>query len=123
TACGLGKEIRVYNDAIGSLRAGSPDGNGVVIACGTGTAIGARNPKGEIWHSSFWQEPLCGHQMGSRALRAIYRAELGVDRATSLTEAVLEHFKEPSVEAMLYRFTARDVENPNTQEVAKLSRE
>lgn len=117
-----GAEIRIYNDAIGALRAGSPDGTGVVIACGTGTAIGARSKQGKIWHGSFWQEPLCGEEMGSRALRAIYRAELGIDPATELTAAVLEHFDEPRVERMLYRFTARDVTHPTGAEVARLSR-
>jgi N-acetylglucosamine kinase-like BadF-type ATPase len=119
---GYGKEIRIYNDAIGALRAGSPDGTGVVIACGTGTAIGARSASGKIWHGSFWQEPLCGEEMGSRALRAIYRAELGVDPPTGLTAAVLKHFDEPSAEQMLYRFTAQGMTHPTSAEVAKLSR-
>lgn len=122
TKRGYGAHVRVYNDAIGALRAGSPDGTGVVIACGTGTAIGARSKSGKIWHGSFWQEPLCGEEMGSRALRAIYRAELGIDSSTGLTAAVLKHFNEPSVEQMLYRFTARDAKHPTSAEVAKLSR-
>src|SRR4051812_48570463 len=53
-ARGFGRTIQVYNDAIGALRAGSPDGTGVVIACGTGVAIAARNAAGEFWHGSFW---------------------------------------------------------------------
>ena len=122
TQRGYGAEIRVYNDAIGALRAGSPDGTGVVIGCGTGTAVGARSASGKIWHGSFWQEPLCGEEMGSRALRAVYRAELGIDPPTGLKAALLAHFDEPSVEQMLYRFTARDREHPTNIEVARLSR-
>ncbi|MEK9250564.1 hypothetical protein, partial [Escherichia coli] len=34
TERGFGKKITVVNDALGGLRAGSPDGNGVVVACG-----------------------------------------------------------------------------------------
>lgn len=122
TKRGYGKQIRVYNDAIGALRAGSPDGTGVVIGCGTGTATGARSASGKIWHGSFWQEPLCGEEMGSRALHAVYRAELGIDSPTRLRDALLAHFDEPSVEQMLYRFTARDREHPTSVEVARLSR-
>ena len=39
---GYGRNMMVVNDAMGALRAGSPDGTGVVVACGTGAAIGAR---------------------------------------------------------------------------------
>src|SRR5687767_3184837 len=39
---GFGQRIIVVNDALGALRAGSPDGNGVSVVCGTGIAIGAR---------------------------------------------------------------------------------
>ncbi|MEP7294182.1 MAG: BadF/BadG/BcrA/BcrD ATPase family protein, partial [Chloroflexota bacterium] len=46
----------------------------------------------------------------------------GVDAPTSLTSAILKHYGESSVEAMLYRFTARDVEHPTNIEVARLSR-
>src|SRR5689334_11462210 len=36
-ARGLRRNLGVYNDAIGALRAGTPDGFGVAVACGTGT--------------------------------------------------------------------------------------
>src|SRR5262245_21061024 len=55
-ALGFGQPPVIYNDAIGALRAGSPDGTGVVVAVGTGVATGARTADGIVWHSSFWQE-------------------------------------------------------------------
>ena len=122
TQRGYGKTIAVYNDAIGALRAGSADGTGVVIGCGTGTAIGARSRSGKIWHGSFWQEPFCGHEMGRRALQAVYRAELGIQPPTTLTAALLRYFAAPNLERLLYQFTARDVEHPTSVEVARLSR-
>ncbi len=81
---GFGRTITVVNDALGGLRAGSPDGNGVVVACGTGAALAARSPDGKMWHASFWQEPHGGHDMGNKMLRAVYRAELGIDPPTAL---------------------------------------
>ena len=73
---GYGQRIVIVNDAMGALRAGSPDGTGVVVACGTGAAVGARHPDGRIWHSSFWQEVQGADELSLSALRAVYRAEL-----------------------------------------------
>jgi len=38
---GLGREATIVNDALGALRAGSEDGTGVAVNCGTGLAVGA----------------------------------------------------------------------------------
>jgi N-acetylglucosamine kinase-like BadF-type ATPase len=122
TKQGSGAVVHIYNDAIGALRAGSPDGTGVVIACGTGTACGARSADGKFWHSSFWQESLCAHEMGSRALRAVYRAELGIDPPTTLTAPLLAHYDMPSVGALLKHFTAHGHEPFPVMKIARLSR-
>jgi N-acetylglucosamine kinase-like BadF-type ATPase len=103
----LGRRIVIVNDAIGALRAGSPDGTGVVIACGTGVATGVRSPSGQVWHTSFWQEPHGAYQLAEKTLRAVYRAELQIDPPTSLTAHVLDFFGTRSVEEVLHRFTSR----------------
>ena len=100
---------RVVNDAIGALRAAVPTGPGVVVVCGTGTATGARGPDGTTWHSSFWQETQGAHELGVRALQAIYRAELGIDPPTALTGRILAATREPSVEAVLHHASARGI--------------
>lgn len=120
-AYGFGRRILVCNDSLGALRAGSPDGTGVVISCGTGIATAARNPEGMFWHSGFWQEPLCGIELGNQALRVIYRSELGIDPPTSLTKPVLEHFGHDSVEALLHHFTRRDGAPPAVLALSKLA--
>src|SRR5215212_6965313 len=104
-ARGYGQNILVVNDAIGALRAGSIDGTGVAVACGTGAAIGARHPDGRIWHSSFWQEVQGADELSLRALRAVYRAELGIDPPTILTERLQTAFGAHSVEEILHRLT------------------
>jgi N-acetylglucosamine kinase-like BadF-type ATPase len=80
-----------------------------VIVCGTGTATGARGADGRTWHSSFWQETQGGHELGVRALQAVYRADLGIDPPTELTPRLLEATGEPSVEALLHHATGREV--------------
>jgi N-acetylglucosamine kinase-like BadF-type ATPase len=109
---GYGEQIVIVNDAIGALRAGSPDGAGVVVSCGTGTAIGARGTNGRIWHSSFWQEPQGAGELSLKALRAVYRAELGIDPPTALTEPILAAFAACNVEEVLHRMTGRELPRP-----------
>jgi N-acetylglucosamine kinase-like BadF-type ATPase len=118
---GIGREVRVYNDAIGALRAGSPDGTGVVIACGTGTAVAARSATGQFWHSSFWQEAACGLQLGRQMLWAVYRSELGLEPPTTLTLAALAFFNQPTVEALLHHFTARETQAGATNAASQLA--
>ena len=99
----------VVNDAIGALRVAIPEGPGVVVVCGTGAATGARGRDGRTWHTSFWQEPQGAWELGVRTLQAIYRAELGIDRPTGLTEKVLSATGEPDVEALLHHASGREV--------------
>ncbi|MBX3062712.1 MAG: hypothetical protein KF726_07040 [Anaerolineae bacterium] len=103
----FGKHITVVNDAIGALRAGSPDGTGVSIVCGTGTATGARNVNGQVWHTSWWQQTAGSEQLGKKTLKAVFGAELGIAPATTLTQRVLQFYDLPTVEAVLHRLTTR----------------
>jgi N-acetylglucosamine kinase-like BadF-type ATPase len=98
----------VVNDAIGALRAAIPTGPGVVVVCGTGATTGARGPDGRTWHASFWQLPQGAHELGVFALHAVYRAALGIDPPTLLTESLLAATGEPDVEAILHRTTRRE---------------
>jgi N-acetylglucosamine kinase-like BadF-type ATPase len=104
----LGRTVLVVNDALGALRAGSPDGMGVSVACGTGLAIGARAADGSSWHHSFWLESGGSLDLGHKALRAVYRSELGITPPTALTARALEIFGERSVEGVLHSLTRRE---------------
>ena len=111
-ARGYAQDLRIVNDAMGALRAGSPDGTGVVVSCGTGAAIGARHPEGRIWHSSFWQQTQGAGELSLRALQAVYRAELGIDPPTALKERILAAFAARDVEEILHRMTGRELPRP-----------
>lgn len=113
--------VIVANDALGALRAGSPDGTGVVVTCGTGVAAAARNAEGDYWHTGFWAEPLCGVELGRRALRAVYRAELGIDPPTRLTQAVLTAFGRTDVESLLRGLEGRQATRPSTRKLSQLA--
>ncbi len=105
---GFGVKVKVVNDALGALRAGTPE-DGVAVVCGTGAAIGARRGA-HVWHSSFWQEPVGGAELSEQTLRAVFRADLGLGPATTLTESILTYFSCSSAEAVLHQLTARQAE-------------
>jgi N-acetylglucosamine kinase-like BadF-type ATPase len=117
---GFGRQIRVVNDAIGGLYAGLPRGVGVSVVCGTGVAIGARGCDGRLWHSSWWQEPHGAYDLSRKTLRAVYRAELGVDPPTSLTASVLNFFQLAEVEQVLHQMTTRGQPPPNVNQLARV---
>lgn len=117
----FGREIEIYNDAFGGLRAGVPDGVGVIIVCGTGTATAARNAKGDFWHVSFWQESLGGRELGQLALRAVYRSELGIEPPTSLTAPILALYRQPNVESLLHLLTKNDRSVPVGIDCSRIS--
>lgn len=98
----------VVNDAIGGLRAGTPDGVGVAVVCGSAAAVGAGSPGRRFWSASWWLDLGGAGQLGEQAIRAITRAELGLDGPTALTEAVLGSTGLDSVEQLLHAVTARE---------------
>jgi N-acetylglucosamine kinase-like BadF-type ATPase len=104
---GLPAPPLVVNDAIGALRAGSPDWTGVAVVSGTYNAVGARHPDGRVFHVGFWPDGAGGRHIGRAALRAVYHADLGMGPATVLTEHALELYGADDALALLYEFTRR----------------
>jgi N-acetylglucosamine kinase-like BadF-type ATPase len=113
--------VEVVNDAIGALRAGTPDGIGVAVVSGTGDAVGARGPEGRTWHSSFWAQPSGGaDDLVREAMRAVVWADLGIGPPTALTARSLALFGETTVEGLLHTFTRREGRRPS-RELMRLS--
>jgi N-acetylglucosamine kinase-like BadF-type ATPase len=102
------ERAQVVNDAVGALRAGTLEGAGAAVVCGTSAGVAARSPDGAVWHSSYWQEPEGADELAELTLRAVYRAELGIDPPTSLTQKVLAHYRQEHVEGLLHSLTRRD---------------
>jgi N-acetylglucosamine kinase-like BadF-type ATPase len=76
----------VLNDSLGAIRAGTPDGVGVSVVCGTGVAIGARAATGRHWHVSFWAAPQHRYDPVRATLEAAARAELGLSAPSLLQQ-------------------------------------
>jgi N-acetylglucosamine kinase-like BadF-type ATPase len=105
--------FRVVNDAIGALRGGTPDGVGVAIVCGTGTAIGARGPTGRLWHVSMWGLPSFRFSVSRAAVEAAVQAELGITRPTILQQTVPAAVGFETVEQLLKAMSLPGAERPS----------
>lgn len=101
-------EPLVVNDAIGAIRSGTVDGVGVSVVCGTGGAVGGRGRRGEVYHLGFWPDGTGAAALGSEALAAVWRADLGVGPATSLTERAAERWGYRDPIDLLHAFTRLD---------------
>ncbi len=86
----------VVNDADLLLAAGTPEGWGVAVICGTGAIAVGRRADGVGDRADGWGYLLgdagSGYAIGRATLRAVMRAADGRGPATSLTETVLAHW-------------------------------
>ncbi|THF86327.1 hypothetical protein E7T09_12910 [Deinococcus sp. KSM4-11] len=117
---GWAERTDIVNDAVGALRAGSEDGLGVAVVCGTSSGTAARVPGGRVWHSSYWQEPEGAEDLARQALRAVYRAHLGIDPPTTLSARAVALFDCPDADALLHRMTGRT--QPPVPNLGRLAR-
>ncbi|MGL4651395.1 MAG: N-acetylglucosamine kinase, partial [Caldilineaceae bacterium] len=95
----------VVNDAELALAAGTPDGTGVALICGTGAIAVGRNAQGEMARADGWGYLLgddgSGFAIGQDAMRHVLRELDGRGPATRLTVAILGHWGLASPEALL----------------------
>lgn len=88
--------VSVVNDAEVALAAGTPDGWGLALICGTGSIVIGRDQGGRLARAGGWGylfgDEGSGYALGIGALRAIARAADGRGPQTALTEAVLAHW-------------------------------
>jgi N-acetylglucosamine kinase-like BadF-type ATPase len=106
---GLARRVIVKNDSFVSLRAGTSQPYGVVIAAGTGVNAAAIAPDGREWAFGYYVDYGGGSYLGGEAMRAVLRAEDGRSQRTALTTAVLGKLGYPSLEAMLRARVAKEI--------------
>lgn len=105
--------LSVLNDGFAPIRCTEPSGVAVAVTVGTGSAIAGRGPRGDEWSLSWWgQDRLGAVGIGSEALAAAFRAELGLSEATSLAAGLLDVYGAGDVEDLLHSFTRRHGRRP-----------
>jgi N-acetylglucosamine kinase-like BadF-type ATPase len=110
----------VVNDAMGALRAGTPDGVGVSLVIGTGCAIGARGPTGATWFSGFRLEPSGAVELGRLAYARLIRGAYGSGPVPDFQASALETHGVTSVEEPVKAITARGT-GTGDQGIARLA--
>jgi N-acetylmuramic acid 6-phosphate etherase len=118
-----GTNAMIANDAHLVLAAGTPEGWGIALICGTGTICFGCDPAGKRARSDGWGHLLgddgSGYFLGRAALRAVMRAYDRRGPNTALTDAVLTHWSLSEPERLLYRVYHEGV---TTTEIAALAR-
>jgi len=104
---GLRCEPLVVNDAIAPIRAGTVDGAGVSVVCGTFGTTAARNREGRTYHVGFWPDMTGGRGLGRDGLAAVWRSGLGLGPETALTARALTEYAVDSPIELLHVFTRR----------------
>jgi N-acetylglucosamine kinase-like BadF-type ATPase len=108
----LGIPGTVLNDSLGAIRAGTDDGVGVSVVCGTGVAIGARAGLDRHWHVSFWAAPQHRYDPVRATLEATARAELGLSEPSLLQQLAPAATGCGSVEELVRRASGHGEERP-----------
>ena len=104
----FGPDPVIVNDAIGGLRSGAPDWEGIALICGTGNAVGARHRDGTVFHLGFWPDTIGAVVLSGFALDAVQRDHLGLGPPTSLTGRALELYGVGDAIELLHLFTRVD---------------
>jgi N-acetylmuramic acid 6-phosphate etherase len=91
-----GVPIVITHDARLALAAGTPEGWGIAVLCGTGSMVYGEDQHGQAARADGWGYLLgddgSGYAIGRAALRAVVRAADDRGPQTALTEAILTHW-------------------------------
>jgi N-acetylglucosamine kinase-like BadF-type ATPase len=108
-AAGMPRRRVVVNDAFGALRAGSPDGVGVVSCAGTGCVSAGQAPDGRTFRTLAigYGEAGGSYELAREAVHAMARYYHGTGPATTLTDRLPAALGLPDANA-LFRAISRD---------------
>ncbi len=108
-AVGMPRRRVVVNDAFGALRAGSPDGVGVVSCAGTGCVSAGQTPDGRTFRTLAigYGEAGGSYELAREAVHAMARFYHGTGPATVLTQQLPEALGMRDANA-LFRAISRD---------------
>jgi N-acetylglucosamine kinase-like BadF-type ATPase len=109
----------VVNDAIGAIRSGSATWEGIAVVCGTFNAVGARHRSGAVFHLGFWPDRTGSYDLSTAALKAVYRAGLGLGPETALTARALATYGADDPLELLHHFTRRG--HPGMGELVRMT--
>lgn len=109
----LCQNVKVVNDAIIAMRAGTLKHYGVIMIAGTMGNCAVRSPIGEEFIYQYYCEPDLqgGIALGTNALIKIFRSHTGREVETKLTQLVLDHYHLPSVDDLCKKYYRGELES------------
>jgi N-acetylmuramic acid 6-phosphate etherase len=119
-----GARVTIASDAELVLAAGTPQGWGLALICGTGSIAYARDQAGRSARAGGWGHLLgdegSGYAIGLAALRAVARAADGRGPPTSLTGTILAHWSLAAPQDLIRRVYREDRSNAEVAALARL---
>ncbi len=109
-----GTKVRVYNDCLPAMRAGSSSPWSGVICAGTGLNAALCGPEGilTVYNNYIDDRDQGAGGLGRRALEAIFQAEIGCIPPTLLAGKALDIFGLESVEKLLLAYQRHQLVKP-----------
>ena len=98
-------KIKVVNDCIIAMRAGTRKNYGCVLCAGSGLNCAVRNQNSAQIVYGFYidDEFQGGYSLGKSTIRAVTDSHIGLRPATTLAQMLLEYFNVRTVDEILYR--------------------
>jgi N-acetylglucosamine kinase-like BadF-type ATPase len=116
--------FRVLNDSELNLAAGTPDGWGVALICGTGSVCLGRTADGRARRVGGWGPLLgdegSGYAMATRALGLATQTADGRAEAKDLLMAVLRHWSLPDAQALIRHVYAPSMKKSDIAALAEV---
>lgn len=104
--------IRVVNDCIIAMRAGTMNKNCGILCAGSGLNCAVQSEEKRFVYGFFISDHFQGGAcLGHRTLQAVFDSHMGITGKTALTEMVLQLFQTKSVEQLLYRQVKEKIKN------------
>lgn len=96
--------IQIVNDCLIAMKGGTQSDCCAILCAGSGLNCAVQNGK-DCFVYGFYipDEYQGGAALGKKTVQAVFDAHMGIVPKTMLTEMLLEYFREPSVDGLLYR--------------------
>lgn len=99
-------EIKVCNDSVIALLAGTKNNWGTILCSGTGFNAASISPGGESFIFGFYESgPHCGGKsLGRQIIKSVCSSHVGLCVKTELTDIVLKHLNVKNTDELLIKF-------------------
>ena len=114
--------ILIRNDCMVAWRGGAALPHGAVLCAGTGVNCGVRSPEGEEFIFGYFvrDEDQGGGSLGRQSLWAVFDTHVGLSPNTLLTERVLAHYHEKTVDSLIHSWVMNKIPHDGVKHLAKV---